>query len=99
MLIDVVLHLSTDPGPSSPPSKTTLDLLVDFAADIPLEPLSQSEDMDRKPDLNDLQRSEPSGAGPSRKGEVPSYAFDWAPGLPPKWMYDTPHANVSYLRV
>lgn len=95
------IRLETAPEPSSRPQRTTLDLLVDFAADQTLDqPRDQvdSDHMDQKPDTESLH-SYTTGGGASkgavRKGEVPSYAFDWAPGLPGTWMYGTPHMNVS----
>ncbi|GFZ49050.1 hypothetical protein JCM24511_06800 [Saitozyma sp. JCM 24511] len=63
--------------PPSPPREITLDLLPDRS----------TIQEDTKPDISSSGRVQTQTRTQSRRGEVPTYAPGWAPGLPGKWTY------------
>jgi hypothetical protein len=63
--------------PPSPPREITLDLLPDRS----------TIQEDTKPDISSSGRMQIQTRTQSRRGEVPPYAPEWAPGLPGKWTY------------
>ncbi|RSH90157.1 hypothetical protein EHS25_001491 [Saitozyma podzolica] len=63
--------------PPSPPREITLDLLPDRS----------TIQEDTKPDISSSGLMQIQTRTQSRRGEVPPYAPEWAPGLPGKWTY------------